>query len=62
MNRKLLPEYLGLAEKYRLRIVHLARQTDENAVIHPDLHRRHPTADTGELKTVNFLIKLEKPQ
>jgi SAM-dependent methyltransferase len=60
MNRKLLPEYLSLAQKHDLRVAKLTKETDKNAVIHRDLVRKYPLADSDDLKTVNFLLELEK--
>ena len=62
MNRKLLPEYLGLASKYNLRIAQLSKKTDEGAVVHPDLLRRYSSADPNDLKVVNFFLGLEKTE
>jgi hypothetical protein len=58
INRMLLPEYLELAKKYRLRVNGLARNVCDAAVIHSDLTARHPGYAPDDFKVTDFSIEL----
>jgi SAM-dependent methyltransferase len=59
MNRKLLPEYLDLAAKYRLRVAGLEKRINDEARVHSDLLKRHPQSDPMDLKVVDFTLMLK---
>lgn len=61
MNRKLLPEYLSIAEENGFQVNKLTMENYDGKInIHPDLLKNQPQYDPKHLKITNFSLTLRK--